>query len=183
MEKDEVLTTSEIAEWMKPIAEYLDTGKLPYDKNKVNKIRTQAALYSLQNKNLYRRSFSHPWSKCISTEEGNYVLREIHEGICRAHEAKATIVRKALLQGYYWPIMSQDAHQLTQSCDKWQRFSQRVHTPSQVQSPIGSPWPFAIWGMDILGPFPITTGQKKFIIVEIDHFTKWIEVEAVPTIT
>ena len=26
-------------------------------------------------------------------------------------------------------------------------------------------------------------GQKKFIIMVIDHFTKWIEVEAVPTIT
>ena len=37
-EEYEVLTTSEIAEWMKPIAEYLDTGKLPDDKNKANKI-------------------------------------------------------------------------------------------------------------------------------------------------
>ena len=37
--------------------------------------------------------------------------------------------------------------------------------------------------MDILGPFPIASGQKKFIIVAIDHFTKWIEVDAVPTIT
>ena len=37
--------------------------------------------------------------------------------------------------------------------------------------------------MDILGPLPMAPGQKKFIIVAIDHFTKWIEVEAVSTIT
>ena len=37
--------------------------------------------------------------------------------------------------------------------------------------------------MDILGPFPIAPRHKKFIIMVIDHFTKWIEVEAVSTIT
>lgn len=34
-----------------------------------------------------------------------------------------------------------------------------------------------------MGPFPTSTAQKKFVIVAIDHFTKWVEVEAVPTIT
>nr|KYP73685.1 Transposon Ty3-I Gag-Pol polyprotein [Cajanus cajan] len=37
--------------------------------------------------------------------------------------------------------------------------------------------------MDILGPFPPAKGQVKFFIVAIDHFTKWIEAEAVATIT
>ena len=36
--------------------------------------------------------------------------------------------------------------------------------------------------MDILGSFPISPKQKKFIIVTIDHFIKWIEVEAVSMI-
>ena len=37
--------------------------------------------------------------------------------------------------------------------------------------------------MDILGPFPVSTSQKKFLIIAIDHFTKWVEVEVVLTIT
>lgn len=37
--------------------------------------------------------------------------------------------------------------------------------------------------MNILGPFPVSTSQKKFLIVAIDHFTKCAKVEAVPTIT
>nr|KYP57317.1 Uncharacterized protein K02A2.6 [Cajanus cajan] len=37
--------------------------------------------------------------------------------------------------------------------------------------------------MDILGPFPLAKGQVKFLIVAVDHFTKWIEVEAVATIS
>ena len=37
------------------------------------------------------------------------------------------------------------------------------------------PWPFAQWGLDILGPFPIGTRQKKFLVVMIDYFTKWVK--------
>nr|KYP72113.1 Pol polyprotein [Cajanus cajan] len=37
--------------------------------------------------------------------------------------------------------------------------------------------------MDILGPFPIAKGQNKFLLVAIDYFTKWIEVEPLATIT
>nr|KYP66463.1 Pol polyprotein [Cajanus cajan] len=37
--------------------------------------------------------------------------------------------------------------------------------------------------MDILGPFPPAKGQVKFLIVVVDHFTKWIEAEAAATIT
>ena len=109
MKENEVLTTCEIAEWIKPITEYLETGKLPIDRNQAKKIWIKAAQYSFQNGNLYRRSFNHPWSKCISAEEGNYIFREIHKGIYGAHEAHAKLVKKALLQGYYWPTMSRDA--------------------------------------------------------------------------
>ena len=34
-----------------------------------------------------------------------------------------------------------------------------------------------------MGPFPVSKAHKKFLIVAIDHFIKWVEVEAVPTIT
>ena len=44
-------------------------------------------------------------------------------------------------------------------------------------------WPFAQWGLDIMGPFPIAMRQLKFLIVGIDYFTKWVEAEALATIT
>ena len=44
-------------------------------------------------------------------------------------------------------------------------------------------WPFVVWGIDIVGPMPEASKQRKFIIVAVDHFTKWIEAEAVSTIT
>jgi hypothetical protein len=48
---------------------------------------------------------------------------------------------------------------------------------------ITGPWPFAQWGMDIIGPLPQATQGKKFIIVAIDYFTKWVEAEPLSTIT
>ena len=40
-----------------------------------------------------------------------------------------------------------------------------------------------MWGMDILGPFPMASGQRNFLIVAIDYFTKWIEAKELAKIT
>jgi len=40
-----------------------------------------------------------------------------------------------------------------------------------------------MWGMDIIGPFSPGKGQTKHLLVVVDYFTKWIEVEPLATIT
>jgi transposase InsO family protein len=39
---------------------------------------------------------------------------------------------------------------------------------------------FAVWGLDIVGPFPRTVGGYQFLYVAIDNFTKWPE--AIPMV-
>lgn len=56
------------------------------------------------------------------------------------------------------------------------KFRNIQHAPVEELHSITSPWPFAIWGMDILGPFRVVKGQFKSLRVAIDYFTKWIEV-------
>ena len=46
-----------------------------------------------------------------------------------------------------------------------------------------APWPFAQWGLDIMGPFSTAVRQLKFLVVSIDYFTKWVEAEALATIS
>ena len=48
---------------------------------------------------------------------------------------------------------------------------------------ISSPWLFAQWGINIIGPLPQGKRQVRFLLVTIDYFTKWVEVEALTTIT
>ena len=44
-------------------------------------------------------------------------------------------------------------------------------------------WPFAQWGLDLVGPFPIAIWQLKFLVVGIDYFTKWVKAKPLGTIT
>ena len=44
-------------------------------------------------------------------------------------------------------------------------------------------WPFQRVGIDLLGPFPETAKNNKYIIVAIDYLTKWTETAALPTAT
>ena len=46
-----------------------------------------------------------------------------------------------------------------------------------------TPWPFAQWGLDILGLFLVKTRQMKFLVVGINYFTKWVEAEPLVSIT
>ena len=57
-------------------------------------------MYSFEDGVLFRRSAIHLWLRCV-TKEGEYVMREILEGIGGAHEAASTLARKILLQGYF----------------------------------------------------------------------------------
>ena len=45
--------------------------------------------------------------------------------------------------------------------------------------PIKIACPFDQWVIDIVGPFPPAQAQKKFIIVAVEYFSKWVEAEAV----
>ena len=57
-----------------------------------------------------------------------------------------------------------------------------IHQPTGRLNPVSSPWPFAQWGLDILGPFPRATGNRRFVLVAVDYFTKWAEAEALANI-
>ena len=54
--------------------------------------------------------------------------------------------------------------------------------PTVPLAPIDCAWPFVQWGLDLLEPFPLASGQRRYIIVRVDYFTKWVEVEPLATI-
>ena len=91
--------------------------------------------------------------------------------------------KKIVRVGYYWPSIQVDANAFVQYCDKCQRFANLLHSPPEELTPIMAPWPFAQWGLDIMGPFLIGRHQLKFLVIVIDYFTKWVEAEPLATIT
>ena len=79
--------------------------------------------------------------------------------------------------------MQVDAVELVKKCNKCQRFRNVQRLPAKRLTTITSPWPFAQWGIDITSPLPQGKGQVKFLLIAIDYFTKWVEAEALATIT
>ena len=57
-----------------------------------------------------------------------------------------------------------------------------IHQPGGILNLLSSPWPFAQSGLDIMRPFPKAVGNKKYLLVGIDYFTKWVEVEPLANI-
>ena len=78
--------------------------------------------------------------------------------------------------------MLKDTSELVRKCKAYQEHVRISHLPFEPLTSITNPWPFQQWGLDILGPLPVGRGQCKFIIVVVDYFTKWAEVEPLATI-
>ncbi|GAU44722.1 hypothetical protein TSUD_88060 [Trifolium subterraneum] len=169
--------------WMTPVYNYLAHGTLPNDEKEAATVKRRVCSYTLLDNKLYRRGFSIPLLKCADEATADYILREIHEGINSQHLGGRSLARKALRAGYYWPTMQQDAKEHMKNCDKCQRHGDMHLAPPHELKSLSSPWPFAWWGMDILGPFTRGNLQCRYLIVGVDYFTKWVEAEPLPEIT
>ncbi|XP_052724060.1 uncharacterized protein LOC128193908 [Vigna angularis] len=132
---------------------------------------------------LYRRGHSTPLLKCISEDEADYVLRELHIGICGFHSGKRTLRARILRAIYYWPTIDRDCETFVRKCISCQAHGHDIHAPPEELHGIVSPWPFAQWGLDIIGPLPLAKAQNKFLLVAVDYFTKWIEAEPLSVIS
>jgi ribonuclease HI len=67
--------------WMTPIISYLQGGTLPNDRHEARRIKVCASRFIILQGILYKRGFSLPYFRCLTSAEAEYVLREIHEGI------------------------------------------------------------------------------------------------------
>ena len=55
-------------------------------------------------------------------------------------------------------------------------YSDKINAPPAPLFNLTSPWPFAMWGIDVIGPVnPKASNGHRFILVTIDYFTKWVE--------
>lgn len=90
---------------MTPIWDCLKSGNLPENKYGAMKLCYKAWRYVEYDVSLYHRGFYHSLLKCLSEEEGDYVSREMHRGICGNHTrgnsfASSNVLSKPLVFYY-----------------------------------------------------------------------------------
>ena len=169
--------------WMDLIVLFLKEDILHEDKLEADKMWKKAPQFWLcEDKKLYKRSFTGLYLLCIHPEVSKLLLEELHEGICGSHIGGRSLSHRALTQGYWWPNMQNEAQEYVKKCDQCQRFALNIHQLGGVLNPLSSPWPFTQWGFDIIGPFPKAIGNKRYLQVNINYFTKCIEIESLENI-
>ena len=128
---------------MTPIISYLKDGSLPKRKDEARRLRVRSARYVLLNDVLYKRGFLQPYLRCLSPDEANDVLREVHSGACENHSGARSLIHKVVRAGYYWPTIQADAKAYVKVCDQCQRFSNIPIQLPEYLTPMMALWPFA----------------------------------------
>jgi hypothetical protein len=152
---------------------------LPKDEAEARRLQCHAQANTIINNELYKHSMSGIFQKCIEPEEGLELLKEIHQGECGHHASSRALVAKAFRHGFYWPTALQDADQVVKYCNGCQHFSKHRNTPAASLKTIPLTWPFAVWGLDMVGPFKTVPGGLMHLLVAVDKFTKWIEAKPI----
>ncbi|XP_022004051.1 uncharacterized protein LOC110901539 [Helianthus annuus] len=129
------------------------------------------------------RSYLGPLLRCVDPEDANYLIHEVHEGICGIHTGPRMVVAKEMNAGYYWPGMHLDAVKVLRKCNGCQRHTLKTLRPKNELVLVTTAWTFQQWGIDMVGPFPEAPGAVKFIIVAVDYITKWVEAKALASTT
>lgn len=80
--------------------------------------------------------------------------------------------------------MESDCCQHVKKCHTYQSYANIIKAPTSELHNLTTPWPFSIWGIDVVGPMPqkVTNGHL-YIIVAIYYFTKWVEVVSLAIVT
>jgi transposase InsO family protein len=138
-------------------------------------VRRRASAYNIINTELVKRSATGVFQRCVEQDKGIEILLDIHQGECGHHAASRSLVAKAFRHGFYWPTALKDAESLVLKCEGCQRFGKRSHQPASALQTIPITWPFAVWGLDMVGPFKTARGGMTHLLVAVDKFTKWIE--------
>ncbi|GJX09929.1 reverse transcriptase domain-containing protein [Tanacetum coccineum] len=118
--------------------------------------------------------------RCVHGQEANDILKACHEGPTGGHHSANLTARKVFDAGFFWPTIYRDAHTMIKSCDTCQRQGKISQRDEMPQNAIQVCEIFDVWGIDFMGPFPSSHGNK-YILVAVDYLSKWVEAKALPT--
>ncbi|KAI5401816.1 hypothetical protein KIW84_066329 [Lathyrus oleraceus] len=144
--------------WYYDIKRYLETQEYPEGASKKDRktLRRLAMVFYLNKDGvLYKRNFDWVLLRCVDDREASQLMKEVHEGSFGTHASGNAMI-----------------------------YADKVHVPPNPLSLMSSPWPFSMWGIDMIGKIePTASNEHRFILVAIDYFTKWVEAASYTNVT
>ncbi|GJR43025.1 reverse transcriptase domain-containing protein [Tanacetum coccineum] len=118
--------------------------------------------------------------QCVHGQEAIDILKACHNGPTGGHHGPNYTAKKVFDSGFYWPTIYRDFHDLVKSCDSCQRHGKISQKDEMPQNAIQVCEIFDVWGINFMGPFPSSRGNK-YILVAVDYLSKWVEAKALST--
>nr|GEV30374.1 reverse transcriptase domain-containing protein [Tanacetum cinerariifolium] len=115
----------------------------------------------------------------VHDQEAIDILKACHYGPIEGHHGLNYTAKKVFNSGFYWLTIYRDAQDLVKTCDVCQRQGKISQRDEMPQNSIQACEIFYVWGIDFMGPFPSSRGNK-YILVAVDYLSKWVEVKALP---
>nr|GEZ11991.1 reverse transcriptase domain-containing protein [Tanacetum cinerariifolium] len=128
---------------------------------------------SSQHKNKFFKDVKHYFW------DDSFLFKICADQVIRHHGPNYT-AKKVFDFGFYWLAIYRDAHDLFKSCDACQRQGKILQRDKMPQNSIQVCVIFDVWGINFMGPFPSSRGNK-YILVAVDYLSKWVEAKALPT--
>jgi hypothetical protein len=128
--KPKPVSMVETCNWRAEIMAYLRGHYEPQDELEEKRLEQRARRYAVVNGELYKSGVTEPWLRCITSERGVELLKEIHSGFCGAHISTRALAGKEIKQGFYWPTINIDAKKLVRKCEACQKIVNQQNLPS-----------------------------------------------------
>ena len=147
-------------------------------------LRQLATRFVICGKSLYRQLPDGLLLLCLDRASTDRVMREVHARVCGPHMGGHMLAQKIMRTSYFWLTMEIDYCQFVQRCPECQMHSDLIQMPPLELHALTSPWPFSVWGIDIIRKIsPKSSSGHEYILRAIDYFTKWVEVASYAKLT
>ncbi|GJT05857.1 reverse transcriptase domain-containing protein [Tanacetum coccineum] len=124
---------------------------------------------------------NHIIRRCVDGKEApKYSRKLVNSGTNGGKLRLLTLPPEVFDAGFFWPTIYKDAFEFVKSCDACQRQGKISQRDEMPQNAIQVCEIFDVWGIDFMGPFPSSRGNK-YILVAVDYLSKWVEAKALPT--
>ena len=146
-------------------------------------LRRLAAGFLLNGEILYKKEKDQVFLSCVDASKAQHIVEEIHEGIRETHVNGHKMARQIMRAKYCWLTLENDCNNLCENVIN-AIYADMIHVSPIELHVMTIPWPFSMWGMDVIGPITLTAfNGHRFIFVIIDYFTKWVKTTLYASIT